>query len=98
MLQAALFVCIQGSALGQLLQLARPAIEALSDLGCGQDGLGLTPLCRQDAFGLHNPTVHALERLEGVAPAFALSHETEQAGELLLAFLAHRSPFFASSR
>ena len=97
MLQAALLVCIQGPTLGQVLQIARPVVEALSDLGGGQDFLGLTPLCRQDAFCLHNPTVHAFERLEGVTPPFPESDDTEQTGEFLLALLAQRPPFFASA-
>ena len=31
MLQAALLVCIQGPTLGQVLQIARPVVEALSE-------------------------------------------------------------------
>src|SRR5207302_7353683 len=97
MLQTALLVCIQGPTLGQALQIAHPAVEALSDLGGSQDFLGLTPLCCQDAFGLYNPPVHALERLEGITPSFPESDDTEQTSELLLALLVHRPPFFASS-
>ncbi len=66
MLQAALLVCIQGPTLGQVLQIARPVVEALSE-----------PLA---VVRLHNPTVHAFERLEGVTPPFPESDVTRADG------------------
>jgi hypothetical protein len=97
MIEAALLILSEGASLREGLQILKPGIEALPDLGVGDLFLLLGPTAIQNMLSFYYPLTHAPHPLNAALPLMRQRDTLLETLAFLLVRLVYRCPFFSIS-